>query len=104
MHSQQPSAPLQAGHAATRLHGRLTDTGNTHLDRPRTSKRNLPNQTGGLCGRWTMTCRTIMRRGIIRARATVLLFPQKLKSRPDAAIERHERLGGLLRQEHRKAA
>ena len=27
----------------------------------------------------------------------VLLFPQKVKSRSDAAIECHERLGGLLR-------
>ena len=34
----------------------------------------------------------------------VLLFPQKEKSRPDAAIECHERLGGLLRYYHYKAA
>ena len=27
----------------------------------------------------------------------MLLFPQKVKSRPDAAIECHQRLGGLLR-------
>ena len=32
----------------------------------------------------------------------VLLFPQKVKSRA-AAIECHERLGGLLRYYHRKA-
>ena len=36
--------------------------------------------------------------------SNVLLFPQKVKSRPDAAIECHERLGGLLRYYHRKAA
>ena len=29
--------------------------------------------------------------------SNVLLFPQKTKSRSDAAIECHERLGGLLR-------
>ena len=34
----------------------------------------------------------------------VLLFLQKTKSRPDAAIECHQRLGGLLRYYHRKAA
>ena len=33
----------------------------------------------------------------------VLLFPQKVKSRA-AAIECHERLSGLLRYYHRKAA
>ena len=33
-----------------------------------------------------------------------LLFPQKVKPRPDAAIECHQRLGGLLRYDHRKAA
>ena len=37
-------------------------------------------------------------------RSNVLLFPQKVKSRPDAGIECHERLGGLLRYYHRKAA
>ncbi len=37
-------------------------------------------------------------------RGYVLLFLQKVKSRPDAAIECHERLGGLLRFYHRKAA
>ena len=36
--------------------------------------------------------------------SNVLLFPQKVKSRPDAAIECHQRLGGLLRYYHRKAA
>ena len=34
----------------------------------------------------------------------VLLFPQKVKLRLDDAIEYHERLGGLLRYYHRKAA
>ena len=34
----------------------------------------------------------------------VLLFLQKVKSRADAAIECHQRLGGLLRYYHRKAA
>jgi hypothetical protein len=34
----------------------------------------------------------------------VLLFTQKTKLRPDAEIECHERLGGLLRYYHRKAA
>ena len=34
----------------------------------------------------------------------VLLFPQKVKSRSDAAIECHERLGGILPFYHRKAA
>ena len=34
----------------------------------------------------------------------MLLFPQKVKSRPDAAIECHQRLGGILRYYHRKAA
>ena len=34
----------------------------------------------------------------------VLLFLQKVKSHLDAAIECHERLGGLLRYYHRKAA
>ncbi len=29
--------------------------------------------------------------------SSVLLFPQKVKLRPDAEIECHERLGGLLR-------
>jgi len=36
--------------------------------------------------------------------SNVLLFPQKEKSRPDAAIECHERLGGLMRYYHCKAA
>ncbi len=34
----------------------------------------------------------------------VLLFPKKVMSRPDAAIECHERLGGLLSYYHRKEA
>ncbi len=39
-----------------------------------------------------------------QGKSNVLLFPQKVKSRPDAAIECHQRLGGLLRYYHRKAA
>jgi hypothetical protein len=39
-----------------------------------------------------------------QGKSNVLLFPQKEKSRPDAAIECHERLGGLLRYYHREAA
>ena len=39
-----------------------------------------------------------------QGKSNVLLFPQKTKSRADAAIECHERLGGLLRYYHRKAA
>jgi len=39
-----------------------------------------------------------------QGKSNVLLFPQKVKSRPDAAIECHQRLGGLLRFYHRKAA
>ena len=39
-----------------------------------------------------------------QGKSNVLLFPQKRKTRPDAAIECHERLGGLLRYYHRKAA
>ena len=34
----------------------------------------------------------------------VLLFPQNMKSHLDAAIECHQRLGGLLRYYYRKAA
>ena len=34
----------------------------------------------------------------------VLLFPQKVKSHLNDAIECHERLSGLLRYYHRKAA
>jgi len=32
-----------------------------------------------------------------QGKSNVLLFPQKVKSRSDAAIECHQRLGGLLR-------
>ena len=39
-----------------------------------------------------------------QGKSNVLLFPQKVKSRSDAAIECHQRLGGLLRYYHRKAA
>ena len=39
-----------------------------------------------------------------QGKSNVLLFPKKAKSRPDAAIECHQRLGGLLRYYHRKAA
>ena len=39
-----------------------------------------------------------------QGKSNVLLFPKKVKSRPDAAIECHQRLGGLLRYYHRKAA
>ena len=39
-----------------------------------------------------------------QGKGNVLLFPQQTKSRPDAAIACHERLGGLLRYYHRKAA
>ena len=39
-----------------------------------------------------------------RGRSNTLLFAQKTKLRPGAAIECHERLGGLLRDSHRKAA
>ena len=39
-----------------------------------------------------------------QGKSNVLLFPQNVKSRPDAAIECHERLGGLLRYYHRKVA
>ena len=39
-----------------------------------------------------------------QGKSNVLLFPQKVKSRLDATIECHQRLGGLLRYYHRKAA
>ena len=39
-----------------------------------------------------------------QGKSNVLLFPQRMKSCPDAAIACHERLGGLLRYCHRKAA
>ena len=39
-----------------------------------------------------------------QGKGNVLLFLRQTKSRPDAAIECHERLGGLLRFYHRKAA
>ena len=39
-----------------------------------------------------------------QGKSNLLLFPQKVKSRSDAAIECHQRLGGLLRYYHRKAA
>ena len=39
-----------------------------------------------------------------QGKSNVLLFPQRTNSRPDAAIECHERLGGLLRYYHRKVA
>ena len=37
-------------------------------------------------------------------KSNVLLFPQKVKPSPDAAVELHERLGGLLRYHNRKTA
>jgi len=39
-----------------------------------------------------------------QGRSNTLLFAQKTKLRQGAAIECHERLGGLLRNSHRKAA
>ena len=39
-----------------------------------------------------------------QGKSNVLLFPQKMTSCPDAAVECYERLGGLLRYYHRKAA
>ena len=39
-----------------------------------------------------------------QGKSNVLLFPQKVKSRSDDAIDCHQRLGGLLRFYHRKAA
>ena len=39
-----------------------------------------------------------------QGKSNVLLFPKNMKRRPDAAIECHERLGGILRYYHRKAA
>ena len=39
-----------------------------------------------------------------QGKSNVLLFPQKVKPRADAAIECSERLGGLLRYYYRKAA
>jgi putative transposase len=39
-----------------------------------------------------------------QGKGNVLLFPQKAKSHTTADIECHQRLGGLLRYYHRKAA